>query len=233
MKAVTYVRVSTELQEVDRQTDQLREYCKNNKIEIIAEFNDTGSGKDNERVRLLEMLNFIRNPKNNVNCLIVHELSRLGRTYQVLDIIQDLTKRKISFYSIKEARWTIDQNGIVDPTTEMTLGFMAVINKHELETMKFRVKSGMRREREIGKALGGVFQPFGYSKDEKTGMLIKNDGEIKTIERVFQLYEEGNGTYSISKILNEDKTPTRTATINDRFNKKGEKYNIVLLGLID
>jgi DNA invertase Pin-like site-specific DNA recombinase len=88
MKSVCYVRVSTDIQEYDRQIEDIRKYCNEANLELVKEFSEKESGKIKIRPALTEMIEFIK--LNEVDFVVISELSRLGRTSKVLETIEFL-----------------------------------------------------------------------------------------------------------------------------------------------
>lgn len=88
-----YIRVSTESQNIDRQVDSL----KNEGCERI--FVDKMSGKNKERPELQKMLDMLRAD----DIVIVHELSRLGRSVKdLIEICEEIDGKKANLISLKE-----------------------------------------------------------------------------------------------------------------------------------
>lgn len=90
---IGYIRVSTEFQSIDRQIDSLKmEGC-----ERI--FVDKMSGKNRNRPELQKMLDMLR--KDDI--VIVHELSRLGRSVKdLIEICEEIDKKNANLISLKE-----------------------------------------------------------------------------------------------------------------------------------
>lgn len=87
---VSYIRVSTKEQNTARQE---------NSIKADKYFIEKVSGKNTERKELKEMLKFVRED----DTVIVESISRLARnTKDLLNIIDELNKKKVSFVSQKE-----------------------------------------------------------------------------------------------------------------------------------
>ena len=80
-KAVIFARVSSEgeRQSTTRQVEDLKEYASKNNLEVenIYEEHISGAKKNNERPILNECLSFC--VENNIDILLLSELSRLGR----------------------------------------------------------------------------------------------------------------------------------------------------------
>ena len=102
MKVVLFARVSTNIQDYDRQINELTGLAKRNGWEIAASFAEkiSGAKRNAERTELVRMVEFVE--ANNVDKIVVTELSRLGRdTLQVLEVIELFNQKKISLYNSK------------------------------------------------------------------------------------------------------------------------------------
>ena len=94
-----FARVSTNLQEYDRQINELTTIANNKGWSIKAVFAEkiSGAKANAERTELLNMISYIE--KNSIDKVLVTELSRLGRdTLQVLEVIEMLNSKGISLY---------------------------------------------------------------------------------------------------------------------------------------
>ena len=110
MKTVIFARVSTNVQEYDRQVNELTVLAKSNGWSVEAVFTEkiSGAKANTERTELLNMINFVE--VNHINKVLVTELSRLGRdTLQVLEVIEMLNRKGISLY-IREFGITLEQS---------------------------------------------------------------------------------------------------------------------------
>lgn len=89
MKTVIFARVSTNVQEYDRQINELTVLAKLNGWSVEAVFAEkiSGAKSNKERTELLNMVSYVEG--NHINKVLVTELSRLGRdTLQVLEVIK-------------------------------------------------------------------------------------------------------------------------------------------------
>lgn len=94
MKTVIFARVSTNVQEYDRQIYELTTLAKSNGWSVEAVFAEkiSGAKSNKERTELLNMVSYVE--ANHINKVLVTELSRLGRdTLQVLEVIQMLNEK--------------------------------------------------------------------------------------------------------------------------------------------
>lgn len=77
------------------------------------------------------------------------------------------TDQGICFVSLKEGIRTLDKDGKRNPMTDLLLGILTAINVFELETIRYRVKSGLNKTVNKGTWSGGN-APFGYDiQDQK------------------------------------------------------------------
>ena len=94
-KVIGYIRVSTEYQKlkensVKNQIQSINEYCSRNEFDLVEIFEDNGiSGLISNRIGLTEMIDKIKS--ENIDCVIVYSLSRLGR--KLKDVIQFIELR--------------------------------------------------------------------------------------------------------------------------------------------
>lgn len=154
-KGVIYARVSTSSQSNDRQVHELMEYAKRNQIEIVKVFQDTISGSTDAKNRrgASDLFEFMKT--NVVNVVLVHEVSRLGRSaidvqktvHEIVNVLQ-----KDIYIASAGVRARID--GKVNPVFKMLLDMMANIAEIERNTIRERVISGMQAAKRRGKHIG-------------------------------------------------------------------------------
>ena len=79
MRVIIFSRVSTSIQDNQRQIDELTEYSQKMNFDVIKVFEEKISGgkKNEERPILLEMIQFVKD--NQIDKVLCWELSRLGR----------------------------------------------------------------------------------------------------------------------------------------------------------
>ena len=137
-----YIRVSTLEQSEIRQVKALLEAG----VDEDALFIDKKSGKNTDREQLQALLKFVR--KGDV--VYVSELSRLGRnTRDLLNIIDELTKREVDFVSLKE---NIDTT---TPQGRFMLTVFSAIATLERECILEKQAEGIAIAKEKGVYKGG------------------------------------------------------------------------------
>ena len=148
---VGYIRVSTADQNPARQQEALRQ----NGVERV--FEEKISGKDLNRPKLKELLDFVREG----DTVIVESYSRLARsTKDLLFIIDKLQEKKVSFVSLKE---NIDTT---TPQGKLMLTIFAGLFQFERECTLQRQAEGIA----IAKA-EGKYKAASQSANLPTGIM--------------------------------------------------------------
>lgn len=148
---VGYLRVSTEEQNLKRQEEAIKKY------EVDRIFEEKISGKNTERPELKAMLAYLREG----DTLIVESYSRLARsTSDLLNIVDELNKKGVSFISIKENIDTTTTQG------KLMLTIFAGLSQFERETILQRQKEGIEIAKREGKYLGRkpIDKPVNYDE---------------------------------------------------------------------
>lgn len=136
---LAYVRVSTVEQNEERQIEALK------KFNIEKWFTEKVSGKNMERPKLQEMLDFCREG----DTIYIHDFSRLARsTKDLLDIVERLKEKGVHLVSNKE---NIDSS---TPQGKLMLTMIAAIYEFERENMLERQREGIAIAKREGKFKG-------------------------------------------------------------------------------
>ncbi len=180
MKVVLFARVSTNIQDYDRQINELTGLAKRNGWEIAASFAEkiSGAKRNAERTELVRMVEFVE--ANNVDKIVVTELSRLGRdTLQVLEVIELFNQKKISLYIQNYSIETLTEDGKVNPMSQFLITILAEVARMERKTIKERMDSGYQNFRANG---GLVGRKQGYRKSDEA-MKEEYAEEIRLIRK--------------------------------------------------
>ena len=167
--AVIYARVSSigNRQNTDRQVADLTAYAVKNGYSVVNIFTEhvSGAKETKDRQTLSDCLTFIEDQANEVSILLVSELSRLGRN------VDDVTKNGIAFkekhinvYFQKEGFQLFDDNGEVNPFTNIFVAVLGTCAQIERDNIKFRLNSGLAQYRANG---GRVGRKEGYQKPKE------------------------------------------------------------------
>lgn len=137
---LAYIRVSTLEQNEDRQVQALSEKWKIDKFYI-----DKCSGKDTNRPKLNELLDYVRDGDK----VIIHEFSRLARnTQDLLNLVQTFKYKHVTLISNKD---NIDTSTAIG---EFMLTVIGAINQLERQQIKERQLEGIKIAKEKGKFKG-------------------------------------------------------------------------------
>ncbi len=137
---VAYVRVSTVEQNEARQLEALK------KFDIEKWYIEKVSGKDTNRPKLQELLDFVREG----DTVYIHDFSRLARsTKDLLEILEELTAKGVTLISNKENLDTSTATG------KLMLTVIAAINEFERQNLLERQKEGIEIAKREGKFKGG------------------------------------------------------------------------------
>ena len=189
-KVVIYARVSTKVQDYNRQLAELREYACKMEYEVVAEFTEKVSGakKVEEREALTELLTYTKTHK--VDKVLIYECSRLSRrAVDFLSVIDYLTNRKISVYIHQNGLETLLPNGLPNPIAQLVMGILAQFNSVERSLIRCRMESGYNHFREHG---GKVGRKEGYRKSVEQ---MKTD-----YQKEIQLLKKGLSLRNVSII---------------------------------
>ena len=163
-KVAIFARVSTNIQDYDRQVNELAALAKNRNWIVESTFAEKVSGamKNAERTELLNMVAYVE--AHHIDKVVVTELSRLGRdTLQVLEVIELLNSKGISLYIQNYGIETLTAEGKVNPMSQFLITILAEVARMERKTIKERMDSGYANYRANG---GKVGRKIGYKKSE-------------------------------------------------------------------
>lgn len=184
MEVVLFARVSTNIQDYERQINELTALAERNGWDIAASFAEKVSGarRNTERAELLRMVEYVE--ANHIDKVLVTELSRLGRdTLQVLEVIEMLNRKGISLYIQNYHIETLTQEGKVNAMSQFLITILAEVARMERKTIRERVESGYNNFRANG---GKVGRKAGYMKSNET-MKKEYAEELRLLKKGYSL----------------------------------------------
>lgn len=196
MKAIGYIRVSTERQvdegvSLEAQRAKIEAYCSLHDYELVAIHEDAGiSGKSmDKRTGLQQALAATK--KGMV--LVVYSLSRLARsTRDCIDIAESLKARDCGLVSLTEKIDTVSAMG------EFFFTLMAALGQMERKLIGERTKAALGHKKAKGEKYAPV--PFGYAEIE--GRLVAVETEAKVVAEILRQRKQGATLQSIADNLN-------------------------------
>lgn len=202
-KAVIYSRVSSvgDRQDTSRQIRDLEILAKqrNLKIEKTYEEHISGAKKKEERPILTECLDYCFT--NNIDVLLISELSRLGRNVDdVLANVRLCKEKHLNVYFQKEQLSIFNEDGKEHPFLTIFIAVLGTCAEMERENIKFRLNSGKAQFLARG---GKVGRKQGYKKpDEK--LQEEYAGVIKMLRKGYPVRmiakSEGVGISTVMRI---------------------------------
>ena len=192
MNTVINTRVSTNVQDYQRQIEELQQFASSHDWNVLQVFSEKVSGakKNEERQELSKMLDYINN--NQVDKVLVWELSRLGRnTLEVLKSIDVLNSMGVSLFIKNYGIETLDAEGKPNVMAQFLVTILAEVARMERSTIKERMNSGYQKYRADG---GKVGRKHGYKKN--------NDKLHEEYADVFRLLKKGLSLRNIAKLTN-------------------------------
>ena len=204
----SYLRLSREdgdkaiSESIANQKTMIAEYIKQHEdLTLVEEYIDDGySGTSFERPGFQRMMDDVE--KNKINCIIVKDLSRLGRNYietgRYLETIFPL--KGIRFIAI------LDHYDNVDHTTDsdqIIVPFKNLINDAYCRDISTKVRSNFAVKRREGQFIGS-FATYGYQKDPKDKNHLVIDSYAADIVRlIFKYRIDGVSPSRIAEKLND------------------------------
>lgn len=186
-KNIAYVRVSTAEQNETRQKEAFKKY------DIDKWFIEKASGKDTNRPRLQEMLEYIRED----DTVYVEEFSRLGRsTADLLNTVQQIEDVGAKFVSLKE---NFDTK---TPTGKLQMTMMAAIAEFERSMILERQREGIAIAKREGKYkgrkavsvpnIGTYYDKYMRRKGTKVSIAHELGISRTTLDKLFREYERSS-----------------------------------------
>ncbi len=164
-RTIAYLRVSTDSQDLKNQKFEILEYADRNQFSITEWMEIKISSRKSTKERLIDQL---LEKLNTGDCLVVAELSRLGRSIsEIITIVDTLIKKKVKVIIIKQGM-TI--NGKNDMQTKVMITMFSLFAEIERDLISERTKNGLARARAEGKKIG---RPTGNGKSRLDGKKVQ------------------------------------------------------------
>ncbi|MDE7419251.1 MAG: recombinase family protein [Muribaculaceae bacterium] len=204
-KAVIYARVSSlgDRQSTERQVRDLTEYAGRNDYEVIHVFEEhiSGAKKNEERPVLTECLTYCK--EAGIDCLLVSELSRLGRNVdEVLATVRFCKDSKLNVFFQKENLTLFQSDGSKNPFLNIFISVLGTCAEMERENIQFRLQSGRRRYVENGGKLGrkkGSYKTK-EQKEEEYKSVLRELRRGTSVRRTAKLCDVSTSTVSRIKV---------------------------------
>jgi len=205
-KAIKYIRLSSaddkqgESESVGNQRKLIDEFLKQHpEIEVVDEKVDDGwSGILFDRPAFKEMMAEIE--QGNVNCILVKDLSRLGREY--IETGRYL-RRIFPAYGVRFIAITDNIDTLNDSGDDLEISLKTIMNDSYCRYISVNTRSALASKRENGDYTGAC-PIYGYMKDrENRNRLVIDEYPAGVVREIFRMKMEGNSAVRIAEILND------------------------------
>lgn len=229
MKAVAYLRVSSQEQSLERQYDDIEKFASEKNLTLVKIFEDKISGsatKTDERVGFNQMKRYIQLNEDVKNILVL-EISRLGRkNNDIQNVVEECIEKGINIHIDDLNISTLDDKGKRSFASEMMISMLGVMASNEARLLSSRISSGKMSRARKNLAFGGKI--IGYIKGED-GTPIIDKIEAPMIKKIFELASKDLGMRNVSAIIESEfgrkiAIGTLSGIIRNSFHKGERKY---------
>ena len=214
LRVAAYVRVSTDTEEQKDSLDNQRKYfekkiANNENWELVKIYIDEGLSGTKVKIRpkFKEIITDACN--NKIDLIITKSISRFARnTLDTLKYVRMLSEKNVNIIFEEENINTLTMGN------EFLLTILSAVAQQEVVNLSEHVKKALNVKMQHGEFCG-TLKCYGYDyvKDDK--QIYINNEQALVVKRIFELYLEGNGTFKISQILNN----------NGVLSPRGSKWN--------
>ncbi len=208
-----YLRLSSddgdkaESNSIGNQRSIVKQYINSNKLSSSIKYyiDDGYSGTTFDRPDFKKMVDDIKD--NKINCIIVKDLSRLGRNYiEVGNYIEQIfPSYNIRFIAIND---NIDTGKDPKSASSIIVPFKNLMNDEYARDISQKVRSVLDSKKGQGKFIGS-YAPYGYLRDPKDKYKFIIDKEpAKIIKKIFSMILSGKSKKEIANELNSLKVST-------------------------
>ena len=208
-----YLRLSrddgdkAESDSIQNQRELINDFLKKHpEIKKVQEYVDDGySGTNFDRPNFKRMMAEIE--KGHIDCVIVKDLSRLGRNYiemgKYLERIFPMYGVRV--IAINDNYDTANESSDAD---QIVIPFKNLINDAYCRDISMKIRSQLDVKRKNGQFIGS-FATYGYMKDPKNkNHLIIDEYAANVVRMIFNMKLEGYSAGTIADHLNESKVLT-------------------------
>jgi site-specific DNA recombinase len=209
MKAIGYVRVSTERQadagvSLEAQAAKIRAMSVVQGVELSEILIDGGeSAKSLKRPGMAKLLSLI--DAGGVQTVIVAKLDRLTRSVKDLcELLDRFDRKKVALVSVVESLDTSSAAG------RLVLNIMAAVSQWEREAVGERTRDALRHKRANGERVGNL--PYGFRLSSDGRRLEPHVTEQAALGEIHRLRRLGLSLRRIAEAMNVAAFRTRRGT---------------------
>ena len=208
-RVIAYIRVSTKMQDVNRQKMKIKEYCDRNSYTIVREIVDFGiSGAKSERDGYKDLKTLTG---EDADILVISELSRLSREEVLVTVntVQGIIYNGLDVVFLDDATKSYKANKPLDLVELITLLVSADKNAKERIEIKRKNQEGKQALLQINShaVVDGRF-PLGFKAiynpegRRPKKILVEDEQEKVYVQKVFELILSGKSLGEVAKYFN-------------------------------
>lgn len=214
-----YVRLSREdnlnnSDSIENQTALLESYIASRPyLRLVEVFSDNGyTGTDFDRPEWQRLMEAVQQKK--INCIIVKDLSRLGRNYIETG---EFLEKICPFFGLRFI--AVNDNfdtDTIESNDQLSVSLSNIINDYYAKDISRKVSSALRDKMESGDYIGS-WEKYGYIKSpDNKNQLIVNPETAPIVRQIYQWRSEGMSYMGINKKLNDMGVPSPSQYKADR-----------------
>ena len=154
-QAISYVRVSSKKQDLERQIRELEKFASTKDYKIIKCFQDTLSASKSsmgDREGFNNLRKYLESNKS-IKSVFVHEVSRLGRkNFEVQNVIEEFYQIGVNIHFMDLSISTLDSNGNKSVESSIIISILGSMAENETRLLADRIKSGLLNSAKKGLA---------------------------------------------------------------------------------
>jgi len=178
---VGYVRTSIKDEKIENQKKAIRD--KYGDIKIFEDIGVSGIVPAKQRNGFSELLQYIEEHLNEVDGIVVFELSRIGRSFiETLNLVTELERKGVRVISVSpQESWTTMESSEIRQLITMIFTWTAEMERKNLIE---RTKQGIARARSEGKHIGRPKRKINWREFDKWR---KKGLSVSAISRVMDI----------------------------------------------
>ncbi len=197
MKAIGYIRVSTDMQaekgtSLDNQVERIIDFCQKKGIFLENIYEDAGfSGKNTKRPGFQDMMKRIN--KGGISTLVVWHSTRFARNLK--DFINNmdlLEKKKVKFYSIEEP----EMSGSSGKAMRNLMAVFAEYQSDVTSDYTKSVKTNLKKNHKVYCA----YPPLGFKNED--GKLVRDPKAYQIVDQIKVYHKQGLSLRTIAQMIN-------------------------------
>ena len=205
-KAGIYLRIShdngknKESDSISNQRLMLQSFLSEREdLEFVSEYVDDGyTGFDYDRPGFQQMMQDAKDGK--INCIIVKDLSRLGRNFQKTEeyIQRIFPELDIRFISVANC---YDSSREQTASERLANPIINLMNEYHVMETSQKIRNVLEHHRKSGKFIGSQ-APYGYVIENRA--LVVDEEAAEVVRKIFSLKIEGYSNQTIAELLNQN-----------------------------